>query len=69
MRAITDLLKTYQHIIAETTLIGGGKGIFDVIVDGEMLYSKFETDRHAEPGEVLQLFRDKYGQGVREYGT
>lgn len=69
MSAISDLHKTYQHVIAETRLIGGGKGIFDVIVDGEMLYSKFETDRHAEPGEVLELFRTKYGEGVREYGT
>lgn len=68
MSATNDLLSTYQHIIGETTLIHGLKGIFDVIVDGEALYSKFETGRHAEPGEVLQLFREKYGQGVTEYG-
>ncbi len=69
MSATQDLLKSYQHIISETTLIHGSKGIFDVIVDGDMLYSKFETGRHDEPGEVLNLFRDKYGEGVREYGT
>lgn len=69
MSAIQDLLSTYQHIISETTAIHGSKGVFDVIVDGEMLYSKFETSRHAEPGEVLQLFREKYGQGVTEYGS
>lgn len=69
MSAIEDLLKTYQHVISETTTIGGGKGIFDVIVDGEMLYSKFDTGRHAESGEVLELFREKYGEGVKEYGT
>jgi len=65
--ATQDLLHTYQHVIAETTVIGGKQGIFDVIVDGEMLYSKAETGRFAEPGEVLQLFREKYGQGVKEY--
>ena len=69
MSAITDLLTNYQHIIGETTVIGGAKGIFDVIVDREMLYSKFETQRHAEPGEVLQLFTDTYGEGVARYGT
>lgn len=69
MSATEDLLKTFQHIIGETTLIHGGKGIFDVIVDGEVLYSKFETGRHAESGEVLELFREKYGQGVTVYGS
>ena len=46
----------------------GGQGIFDVTVDGEMLYSKHATGRHAEPGEVLQLFTDTYGVGVLRYG-
>jgi len=67
--ATEDLLKTYQHIISELTVINGSKGIFDVIVDGDMLYSKGQTGRHAESGEVLELFRAKYGQGVNEYGT
>lgn len=69
MSAIDDILPAYQHIISETRIIGGSKGIFDVTVDGEMLYSKRETGRHANPGEVLELFRERYGTGVREYGT
>ena len=39
----------------EPKLIEGGKGIFDVKVDGRLIYSKYETDRHAEPGEVGKL--------------
>ena len=69
MSATQDPLQKYQHIIADTTIIGGQKGIFDVIVDGVMLYSKAETGRFAEPGEVLQLFASTYGEGVSEYGT
>ncbi len=69
MSAITDLLTNYQHVISETTVVGGAKGIFDVIVDGDMLYSKFDTGRHAEPGEVLELFTQKHGEGVARYGT
>jgi selenoprotein W-related protein len=65
--AANDLLHDYQHVIAELTLITGSKGIFDVIVDGEVLYSKKITGRHAEPGEVLELFRDRYAQGVEVY--
>ncbi len=67
MSAARDLLHDYQHIIAELRLITGAKGIFDVIVDGEMLYSKGITGRHASPGEVLQSFRSRYAQDVEVY--
>jgi selenoprotein W-related protein len=65
--AAHDLLHDYQHVIAELSLITGSKGIFDVIVDGDVLYSKKTTGRHAEPGEVLELFRDKYAPDVAVY--
>jgi predicted Rdx family selenoprotein len=65
--AAHDLLHDYQHVIADLTLITGSKGIFDVIVDGEVLYSKKTTGRHAEPGEVVELFRDQYAKGVEVY--
>jgi len=66
--AANDLLSNYQHVIDTLTLDTGAKGVFDVEVDGELLYSKHATGRHAEPGEVLELFRDKYGTGVTPYG-
>jgi selenoprotein W-related protein len=64
----SDLLQNYQHIVKSLTFTTGSKGIFDVTVDGELLYSKAVTGRHAESGEVLQLFTEKYGQGVIRYG-
>ena len=45
----------------------GAKGVFDVVVDGETIYSKHATGRHAGPGEVLQLFRDRFAEGVAPY--
>jgi predicted Rdx family selenoprotein len=65
--AAHDLLRDYQHVIAELRLVTGSKGIFDVIVDDEVLYSKHSTGRHAKPGEILELFRTRYGQGVEVY--
>jgi selenoprotein W-related protein len=65
--AAHDLLRDYQHVIAEVRLVTGSKGIFDVIVDGKVLYSKHSTGRHAQAGEVLELFRTCYGQGVEVY--
>ena len=46
----------------------GDKGVFDVEVDGQVIYSKHETDRHVEPGEVLKLFKEFVGPEVRVYG-
>ena len=67
VRAVHDLLANYQHIIEEVKVEPGSKGIFDVIVDGEMLYSKHAEGRHAEPGEVLVRFEESYAQGVSRF--
>ena len=67
MGAARDLLHDYQHIIAELTFVTGSKGVFDVVVDGRTLYSKHETGRHAEPLEVLTLFREQYATDVTPY--
>ena len=69
MSAASDLLSNYQHVIADLTLVTGGSGVFDVVVDGTTLYSKHETGRHANDGEVLQVFTDFVGPDVRRYGT
>jgi selenoprotein W-related protein len=66
--AASDLLTDYQHVIDTLTLDTGSKGVFDVVVDGELLYSKTATGRHAEPGEVLDLFRSRYAVDVKPYG-
>jgi selenoprotein W-related protein len=65
--AAHDLLHDYQHVISELRLVTGSKGVFDVVVDGELLYSKKATGRHANAGEVLELFRDQYAKGVEIY--
>lgn len=67
MRAGADLLHDYQHVIDELTFATGSKGVFDVEVDGELLYSKHATGRHAEPGEVLRLFRERVVRDVTPY--
>lgn len=68
MSAASDLLTTYQHVIESLTLVTGSKGVFDVMVDGEILYSKGDEGRHAEPGEVLERFTRAYAAGVSRYG-
>jgi len=67
--ATKDLLFHYQHVIEELKLVTGSKGVFDVEVDGELIYSKAAEGRHAQPGEVLERFRKLLPPGVRGYGT
>ncbi len=69
MGVAEDLLGTYQHRIDALTLRPGPTGIFDVAVNGELIFSKKAAGRHAEPGEVLELFKAIVGPGVRAYGT
>lgn len=64
MRTVGELLHDYQHVIDELTLVTGAKGVFDVEVDGELLFSKKAVGRHAEDGEVLRLFRERIVPGV-----
>jgi len=66
--AASDLLTNYQHIIADLRLVTGDNGVFNVTVDGDLIYSKAQTGRHAEPGEVLDLFTDLMGSDVPRCG-
>ena len=68
MSAVSDLLSNYQHVIEELRLVTGDNGAFEVVVDGNLIYSKHATGRHAEPGEVLDLFTDLMGSDVPRYG-
>jgi selenoprotein W-related protein len=36
-------------------LLESSGGVFEVSVDGQLVYSKKRTGRHAEPGEVVRL--------------
>jgi|TARA_B100000315_G_scaffold208699_1_gene204156 selenoprotein W-related protein len=65
--AVSDLLTDYQHVIDDIRLVAGDNGAFEVVVDGELVYSKHATGRHAEPGEVLGIFRDILGADVPVY--
>ena len=68
MGAAEDLLANYQHVIEDLRLVTGENSVFDVTVDGDLIYSKAQTGRHAEPGEVLDLFANLMGPDVSRYG-
>lgn len=45
--------------IASFKLIPSAGGVFEFAVNGELLYSKKQTKRHAEDGEILGLLQQK----------
>lgn len=57
-----ELLKNYEHVIEAITLVPSDGGKFEVTVNGELLFSKAQLRRHAEPGEVLGLVRKLVGE-------
>jgi selenoprotein W-related protein len=52
-----ELLKEFEYDIGNLTLVPSDGGRFEVTVGDELVYSKLQTHRHAEPGEVLGLVR------------
>jgi selT/selW/selH-like putative selenoprotein len=42
---------------AEVRLIPSSGGVFEVTVDGNLVFSKKALRRHAQPGEVVDLIR------------
>ena len=69
MSTARDLLTNYQHVISDQRLVTGSNGIYDVRVDGELIYSKDENGRHAEDGEVLEIFKEIVGPDVATFGA
>ena len=43
----------------EVKLIPGSGGIFEVNLDGVVVFSKKRVGRHAQPGEVVEAIRTK----------
>lgn len=53
------LLKEYGESVESFTLIPSSGGVFEVEVDGAMLFSKKDTGRHTSPEEVLKLLASR----------
>ncbi len=50
-----ELLKNFEHLIESVALVPSDGGRFEVSVNGKLVFSKLETHRHAEEGEIVNL--------------
>jgi selenoprotein W-related protein len=51
------MLKDFEHEVAEWKLIPSRGGVFEVTVDGDLVFSKKQLGRHAEIDEIRQLIK------------
>jgi selenoprotein W-related protein len=54
---MAELIKEFEPEIESFTLIPSDGGRFEVTVNDKLVYSKLETHRHVEPGEVVGIIR------------
>lgn len=61
MSLVEELLTGWAPIMRGIELRSGSKGRFEVTLDGEVIFSKSELGRHANPGEVAAAFEQRIG--------
>ncbi|WP_161887705.1 SelT/SelW/SelH family protein [Pontibacter russatus] len=54
-----ELLTTFEAEIGEVALLPGTGGVFEVRLNGELIYSRKEAGRFPESKELKQLVRDR----------
>ncbi len=54
-----ELLFTFEDMLGECSLVPTDKGIFNVLLDGELIYSKQDSGKFPESNKLKQLIRDK----------
>ena len=54
-----ELLMTFDTLLGEVALVPGAGGIFEVSVDGDLIWSKKDQGRFPDSKELKQLVRDR----------
>jgi len=60
---MAELLKQYESEIPSISLLPSDSGKFEVKVNDKLAYSKLQTGRHADPGELVKLVGDLLKEG------
>lgn len=54
-----ELLSTFDTELGEVALVPGTGGVFEVLVDDELIWSRKDQNRFPEAKELKQLVRDR----------
>ncbi len=61
---MAELLQNFEPEIESMTLVPSDGGRFEVRVNDRLIYSKLQTHRHPEPGEVAGMIRKLLQEGL-----
>jgi selenoprotein W-related protein len=53
------VLEAWERSISSLEVVPGTGGIFDVYIDGELVFTKSMLGRYPEPDDVMPLLRAK----------
>ncbi|MEY4221983.1 MAG: Rdx family [Chloroflexota bacterium] len=56
---MVEILAEFEAQLEAVRLLPAVGGVYEVSLDGRLVFSKLAKGRHAEPGEVMGLLRDK----------
>ena len=56
---VTKVLDEFEDHIENINLIPSDGGRFEFVVDGDLVYSKLETGRHAEYDDIAAPLRER----------
>jgi selenoprotein W-related protein len=57
-------LQGWAPVIETIELTPASNGRFEVTLDGELIFSKKALGRHASPGEIADLVRERVGAEI-----
>lgn len=66
MSLVSELLKAYERVITSLELVPASGGLFEVSLDGELIFSKKLLGRHAYAHEVFDRVKGKLGEPPEE---
>ncbi len=56
-----EVIDQWADRLTAVRLVPSSGGRFEVTLDGDLIFSKAKLDRHAEPGELSAILRDRIG--------
>jgi selenoprotein W-related protein len=59
LKATEELLTAYEDRISQITLIPSWNGVFEVVMDGKLIFSKTRLGRHARSGELVKIVGER----------
>jgi selenoprotein W-related protein len=60
----SEVLDRWAPIMRAVELISSSGGTFDILLDGQLVFSKKAAGRFPKPGEVAALFEKKLGPAL-----